>query len=92
VPSMDSDLPMRPSPVMPSFASLRDPGRRSAMDALFPMHAPPVPAAVPTPVAAPAPPPAVRPPEWSDLLHLAAHVARWSLQVPVRGLRRLLGG
>jgi hypothetical protein len=84
VPSMDSDLPVRPSPVMPSFASLRDPGRRSAMDALFPVHAPPV--------RAPAPPPAGRPPEWSDLLHLAAHVARWSLQVPVRGLLRLLGG
>ena len=84
---MDSDLPARPSPVMPSFASLRDPGRRYAMDALFPVHSPPVPAPVPAPA-----PPAVRPPEWSDLLHLAAHVARWSLQVPVRGLRRLLGG
>ena len=81
---MDSDLHARPGPVMPSFASLRDPGRRSAMDALFPVHQPPVPA--------PAPPPAVRPPEWSDLLHLAAHLARWSLEIPVRGLRRLLGG
>jgi hypothetical protein len=77
---MDTDRPA--GPVMPSFASLRDPGRHSALDVLFPAQQPP----------APTPPPAVRPPEWADLLHLAVHLARWSLQVPVRGLRRILGG
>jgi hypothetical protein len=80
VPQMDTDRPA--GPVMPSFASLRDPGRRTAVDALFPAQQPPA------AVAAAAP----RPPEWTDLLHLAAHLARWSLHVPVRGLRRLLGG
>jgi len=79
VPPIDTDLPA--GPVMPSFASLRDPGRRSAVDALFPAQPPPAPAA----------PVAPRPPEWSDLLHLAVHLTRWSLGLPVRGVRRLLG-
>jgi hypothetical protein len=68
---------------MPSFASLRGPVRRSPVDVLVPAE---------PPAAPPAPPPAPpRPPEWSDLLHLAVHVTRWSLAVPFRGLRRLLG-
>ena len=79
MPPMDTDRSA--GPVMPSFASLRDPGRRSAVDALFPAQRPPAPVA----------PASSRPPEWADLLHLAAHLARWSLHVPVRGLRRLLG-
>ena len=64
-------------PVMPSFASLRGPVRRSPVDVLLPSAAPP------------APP---RPPEWADLLNLAVHLARWSLEFPARGLRRVLGG
>ena len=65
------------TPVMPSFASLRGPVRRSPVDVLLPTEPPP-----------PAPP---RPPEWADLLHLAVHLARRSLELPVRGLRRVLG-
>ena len=65
------------TPVMPSFASLRGPVRRSPVDVLLPAEPPP------------APP---RPPEWSDLLHLAVHLAKWSLELPARGLRRVLGG
>lgn len=63
--------------VMPSFASLRGPVRRSPVDVLLP-SAP-----------LPAPP---RPPEWADLLNLAVHVAKWSLELPARGLRRVLRG
>jgi hypothetical protein len=70
----------RAAPVMPSFASLRGPVRRSPVDVLMP------------PEPAPEPPAAPRPPEWTDLLLLARHVARWSLELPARGLRRVLGG
>ena len=64
------------APVMPSFASLRGPVRPSPVDVLLPSASPP------------APP---RPPEWADLLTLAVHLARWSLELPARGLRRVLG-
>jgi hypothetical protein len=33
-----------------------------------------------------------RPPDYADLLRLAVHLARWTVGIPVRGLRRLLGG
>ena len=71
-------------PVMPSFASLRGPVRRSPVDVLVPGDPPAAPA--------PARPAAPRPPEWSDLLHVAVHLVRWSVQIPARGLRRILGG
>ena len=67
----------RAAPAIPSFASLRGPVRRSPVDVLLPAERPP------------APP---RPPEWADLLNLALHLARWSLELPARGLRRVLGG
>ena len=77
MPPMDPpDEHARATPVMPSFASLRGPVRRSPVDVLLPTRP------------APAPP---RPPEWADLLNLAVHLARWSLELPARGLRRVLG-
>jgi hypothetical protein len=85
---IDSDAPQDdgpPAPPVPSFDSLRDPRRRSALDLLMPPPATPEPA---EPAAAPAP----RPPDYADLLRLAVHLARWTAGLPVRGLRRLLGG
>jgi hypothetical protein len=70
------------APVMPSFASLRDPRRRTAVDVLM-TPAPEERAAVDPPT-----PPAPRPPEWSDLLLLGAHVARWSLRCVARWFAR----
>ena len=72
----------RAAPEIPSFASLRGSPRRSPVDLLVPAE---------PPAAPPAAPAAPRPPEWSDLLHLAVHVTRWSFTVPLRSLRRLLG-
>ena len=64
-------------PVMPSFASLRDPRRRTAVDLLVP--------------AAPARPPLrpsdrlpTRPPEWSDLWLLGLRLAQTAVTVPGR--------
>ena len=57
-------------PVMPSFASLRDPRRRTAVDLLVPT----APAAARAPSSRPAA--AQRPPEWSDLWLLGRHVTR----------------
>jgi len=88
---IDSDAPQDDgpqAPPVPSFDSLRDPRRRSALDLLVPPPAPPEPAAPVVPVAPPAP----RPPDYGDLLRLAVHLARWTAGIPVRGLRRLLGG
>ena len=85
---IDSDAPQDDgpkAPPVPSFDSLRDPRRRSALDLLMPPPATPEPA---EPVAAPSP----RPPDYGDLLRLAVHLARWTAGLPVRGLRRLLGG
>ena len=70
------------SPVMPSFASLRGPARRSPVDLLLPGEPPAAPAPEPRPT---------RPPEWSDLLHLAAHLAGAAVALPTRWVRRLLG-
>ena len=89
---IDSDAPQDDgpqAPPVPSFESLRDPRRRSPLDLLVP------PAAAPAQTPEPAPgvaPPAPRPPDYGDLLRLAVHVARWTAGIPVRGLRRLLGG
>jgi hypothetical protein len=84
------------APVIPSFESLRNPRRRTAIDVLLP-EPPPVPF---TTAAAPAGAP--RPAEYADLLRLGVRVvravagvpgrvARWSLREPVHCLRRLIG-
>jgi len=85
---IDSDAPQDDgpqAPPVPSFDSLRDPRRRSALDLLMP---PATPEPAEPVVAAPTP----RPPDYGDLLRLAVHLARWTAGLPVRGLRRLLGG
>jgi hypothetical protein len=83
VPSMDPQEDRSAgSPVMPSFASLRGPTRRSPVDLLLPGEPPPAPVPESRPV---------RPPEWADLVHLAAHVVRRATTLPTRWMRRLLG-
>ena len=83
------------APAIPSFASLRAPRGRSAIDLLVPGDLP----APPAPAAAPAP----RPAEYADLLRFGVRVARvmagmplraagWAVREPVHCLRRLLGG
>jgi hypothetical protein len=80
-PDDDSEGPA--SPEMPSFASLRDPRRRTAVDLLVPTA---------EPVEQPRrPAPAPRPPEWPDLWLLALATARAALALPVKVLRRLTG-
>ena len=87
------------APSIPSFASLRAPRRRRPVDLLMPED-PPAPAEPAVDRAAPAPVP--RPPDYSDLLRLGVRLVRaaavvpgrvalWSVQEPVRCLRRLLG-
>jgi hypothetical protein len=84
------------APPIPSFDSLRDPRRRPSIDVLVPGPPPVPPATAPLPRAAP------RPPDYADLLRLGVHVVRamagvtgrialWSVQEPVRLLRRVLG-
>jgi hypothetical protein len=74
------------APAIPSFASLRDSRRRSAIDLLVPE---------PSPVET-APPPSSRvqprPAEYADLLRLGLRLVRWSVREPLRCLRRLLPG
>jgi hypothetical protein len=77
---------------MPSFASLRDPRRRTALDLLVPAadaagdgtgadeEPPPAPEPVAVRRAAPAP----RPAEYADLLHLGVRLARAAVTVPGR--------
>ena len=79
-------------PVMPSFASLRDPRRRTAVDLLVPT----APAAATARASRPAA--AQRPPEWSDLWLLGRHVTRSLAGLPgrvagfqLRCLRSVLG-
>ena len=85
------------SPPIPSFASLRAPQRRSALDLFVPPAAVPRADVVPQAVrvepsaAAPARPAAATTPrtaEWGDLLLLGAHLGRCA----ARGLRALLRG
>jgi hypothetical protein len=80
------------TPEMPSFASLRDPRRRTALDLLVPAadaagdgtgadeEPPPAPEPVAVRRAAPAP----RPAEYADLLHLGVRLARAAVTVPGR--------
>ncbi len=72
------------SPEVPSFASLRNPRRRTAVDLLMP-DAPPEPPPAPRAAAAP------RPAEWSDLWLLGRHVTRSLVGWQLRLLRRVLG-
>jgi hypothetical protein len=88
-PDDDSEGPA--SPEVPSFASLRNPRRRTAVDLLMP-DAPPEPAVAARPAAGP------RPAEWSDLWLLGRHATRGLAGVPgrvvgwqLRVLRRVLG-
>lgn len=80
------------APAIPSFASLRAPRRRSAVDLLVPGPVTAPPAAVPAP----------RPAEYADLLRLGMRLARaaaglpfrmarWSVAQPAGCARRLLG-
>jgi hypothetical protein len=78
-PDDDSEGPS--SPGVPSFASLRNPRRRTAVDLLMP---PPEP--VPTSRAG-----APRAAEWSDLWLLGRHVTRSLVGWQLRCLRRMLG-
>ncbi|MGY1605285.1 hypothetical protein [Geodermatophilus sp. SYSU D00815] len=92
------------APPIPSFASLRDPRRRTPVDVLVPAREPdPEPAPAPVAPTRPATRPAPRPAEWADLLHLGVRVARasaavpgrllgWTAAAPGRCVRRLLGG
>jgi hypothetical protein len=92
------------APAIPSFASLRAPQRRSALDLLVPGPPLPEPADAAPADAEPAAaaPQAPRPAEFGDLLRIGAHLARavagvpvravrWSLREPLRALRWLLG-
>lgn len=86
----------RAAPAIPSFASLRDPRRRTAVDLLVPSPPPARSAAVP------AAPRAARPAEYADLLLLGVHVlravagvpgrlVRWAAREPGHCVRRLRG-
>jgi hypothetical protein len=93
----DEDAPTAPE--IPSFASLRDPRRRSALDLLVPGPTPPAREPEPAPAALPAPDPAAppagprtpqrdatapRPAEYADLLRLGLHLTRTTVAVPGR--------
>jgi hypothetical protein len=91
-PPADGESPA--APAIPSFASLRDPRRRTPVDLLVPEQPPAEPPAAPPSV--PTPPPAApagasRPAEWGDLWRFGLRVARWWVGQPVRTVRRLLG-
>ena len=85
------------SPPIPSFASLRAPQRRTAMDLLVPglpaeapadtPPNPPSPPGSPNPPGPPEPRRAPRPAEYGDLLRIGAHLARAVAGVPVRVVR-----
>jgi hypothetical protein len=80
------------APAIPSFASLRAPRGRSAVDLLTAGPAGPPPAAAATAPTPPSPPAAPRPAEYGDLLRLGVRLACWSLRQPGRVLHRLLLG
>jgi hypothetical protein len=82
------------APAIPSFASLRAPRGRSAVDLLLPGAAagPPEPRQAPEPEPAPVPrsapaprrAPAPRPAEYADLLRFGVHLIRAAVAVPGR--------
>ncbi|MBB3083929.1 DNA-directed RNA polymerase subunit alpha C-terminal domain-containing protein [Geodermatophilus sabuli] len=82
------------APAIPSFASLRDPRRRTAVDLIVPATPHPAdraatrpgePAAAPSgPRAAARPATGPRPAEYADLLRLGARVVRAAAGVPLR--------
>ena len=80
----DEESPLVPA--IPSFASLRGGGRRSAADLLVPRQPAPV-----QPVPLPPRPEVARPPEWADLWTLGLRVAQWCAQQPITMMRRLIG-
>ena len=80
----DEESPLAPS--IPSFASLRGGGRRSAADLLVPRQP-----ATSRPVTSSPRSQVARPPEWADLWHLGLRVARWCVQQPIATMRRLIG-
>ncbi|MGY1802392.1 hypothetical protein ACI78T_03825 [Blastococcus sp. SYSU D00922] len=92
--SADRDGATPDAPAIPSFASLRAPRRRTAVDVLLPDAPPAQPAATP--------PTGPRPAEYADLWLLGARatrvlaglpwrVAGWSVRAPVACVGRLLG-
>ena len=87
----DPEASSEAAPTIPSFDSLRARRRRSPVDVLMPETPPaPRPETPPAPHATrPAPP---RPPDYADLLRLGVHVVRTLAGVPMRCVRRLLGG
>ncbi|WP_116451612.1 hypothetical protein [Blastococcus litoris] len=94
-PPADRDDDASPAaPAIPSFASLRAPRRRTAVDVLLPEAPPAQPE--PTPAAGP------RPAEYADLWLLGVRTARvfaglpwrvasWSVRAPAACVGRLLG-
>lgn len=78
----DDELEGPAAPQVPSFASLRNPRGRTAVDLLVPTA---------SREAGRGPAVAPRPPEWSDLWLLGRHVTRVLVGVPGRCLRRVLG-
>ncbi|MDP9427798.1 MAG: hypothetical protein M3Q47_02475, partial [Actinomycetota bacterium] len=90
------------APPIPSFASLRDPRRRTTVDLIAPATPPP---ATPPPADPPAAGPArtaPRPPDYADLWRLSVRVgsavatlpvrlALYAVRLPIRRLRRLAG-
>ncbi|WP_369133844.1 DNA-directed RNA polymerase subunit alpha C-terminal domain-containing protein [Modestobacter sp. I12A-02662] len=90
-----------PSPAIPSFASLRAPRRRTAMDTLLPSVPPAPPAAGPVPTeptagpdpttSATAPAAGPRPAEYTDLCRLGAHLLRAAVAAPWRIARWSVG-
>jgi hypothetical protein len=83
------------APAIPSFASLRAPRGRSAVDLLLPGEG--------SRPSAPPPAPAPRPAEYADLVRFGLHLARaaaavplrvagWAVREPSACLRRVLRG
>lgn len=90
------------APPIPSFESLRDRRRRTAIDLIAPATPPPPdpPGTEPPPAGPPRTAP--RPPDYADLWRLSVRVgsavatlpvrlALYAVRLPVRGLRRLVG-
>jgi hypothetical protein len=94
-PGAGTDATVDAAPAIPSFASLRDPRRRTAVDVLVPGRpAPaPAPASTPAPAPVPVPPrraavvrpaPGVRPAEYADLRRFGVRVVGAAVVLPGR--------